>query len=41
MSFSVITNTFIAIIEQGFLQTKSMSRFQWLKAQENDDNDSG
>jgi hypothetical protein len=27
----VITNTFIAIVEQGFLETKRMSRFEWLK----------
>jgi hypothetical protein len=30
--FRVITNTFIAIAEQGFMQTKRVSRFQWLKA---------
>ena len=28
---TVITNTFIAIVEQGFLKTKKMSRFAWLK----------
>ena len=28
---AVITNTFIAICEQGFLTTKRMSRFAWLK----------
>lgn len=28
---TVITNTFIAIVEQGFLDTKKMSRFAWLK----------
>lgn len=28
---AVITNTFIAIVEQGFLSTKRMTRFEWLK----------
>ena len=28
---AVITNTFIAIVEQGFSETKSRSRFEWVK----------
>jgi hypothetical protein len=28
---AVITNTFIAIVEQGFSETKSRSRFHWIK----------
>ena len=28
---AVITNTFIAIVEQGFSETKSRSRFEWAK----------
>ncbi len=36
---AVITNTFIAIVEQSFLKTKRMSRFQWLKADPNADED--
>jgi hypothetical protein len=33
---AVITNTFIAIVEQGFLKTKRMTRFEWLKEQKPD-----
>lgn len=36
---AVITNTFIAIVEQGFGQTKRMSRFQWLRTDTNDQKD--
>lgn len=28
---AVITNTFIAIVEQGFSETKSRNRFDWAK----------
>jgi hypothetical protein len=34
---TVILNTFIAIVEQGFLKTKKMSRFAWLKNQHEDE----
>jgi len=36
---AVITNTFIAIAEQGFSETKSRSRFEWAKQLKNNDND--
>jgi hypothetical protein len=40
---AVITNTFVAIVEQGFLQTKRMTRFEWLKqkAEAEDGGDNG
>jgi len=37
----VITNTFVGIIEAGFLSTKSLSRFEWLKKHENDEKEGG
>ena len=34
---AVITNTFIAIVEQGFSETKSRSRFHWIKGNRNNE----
>lgn len=36
---AVITNTFIAIVEQGFSETKSRSRFHWIKGSGNRNNE--
>lgn len=35
---AVITNTFIAIVEQGFSETKSRSRFHWIKGSNTNNN---